>query len=89
MAHVKASGSKAHQGGNVAGKRLGLKVGNGQFVNAGTVLVRQRGTKYYPGYNTKLTRNFDIIATKPGVVYFTKVKRPRGFRTVINIKLAD
>ncbi len=86
MAHVKASGSKAHQGGNVAGKRLGLKVGNGQQVNAGQILVRQRGTKFYPGYNVKLTRNGDIIATKGGEVYFTKVKRPRGFRTIINIK---
>ena len=86
MAHVKASGSKAHQGANVAGKRLGLKVGNGQQVNAGQILVRQRGTKYYPGYNVKLTRNGDIIATQTGVVYFTKVQRPRGMRTVINVR---
>lgn len=89
MAHVKASGSKAHQGANVAGKRRGLKVGAGQFVNAGTILVRQVGTKIYPGFNTKPTRNFDIIATLPGTVYFTKVKRARGIRTMVNIKAAD
>ncbi len=86
MAHVKASGSKAHQGANVIGKRRGLKVGAGQFVNAGQVLVRQVGSKFYPGFNVKKTRNFDLIAKVSGTVYFTKVKRPRGFRTLIHIK---
>ena len=86
MAHVSASRSKAHQKGNVVGKRRGLKVGAGQFVKRGSILVRQLGTKWYPGKNTKLAKNYDIIATVDGYVYFTKIRRPFGVRTVVNVK---
>jgi len=86
MAHVKSAGSTAHQKGNVVGKRRSLKVGSGQIVTPGTILVRQLGTKYYPGQNTKLTRNYDIIAKIRGKVVFSKIKRPNGIRTVINVE---
>ena len=85
MAHVKASGSKASQGANVVGKRRGLKVAAGQAVSAGQVLVRQLGTKYYPGANTKRARNDDIIATASGVVRFSRIKRPRGMRVLVHV----
>ena len=85
MAHVKSAGATANQKENVAGKRLGLKVGAGQIVEPGMILVRQRGTKYYPGKNTKLTRNFDIVARIRGKVVFGHIRRPHGLRTVINV----
>ena len=86
MAHVKSAGSSAHQKANVVGKRRGLKVGAGQLVNAGAILVRQLGTKYHPGQNTKLARNYDIIARIRGVVKFTKLKRSNGtYKTVVNV----
>ncbi len=89
MAHVKSAGARAHQKANVVGKRLGLKVGAGQFVNAGSILVRQRGTKYYPGENVKLARNYDLIARASGTVVFTKVKRSGRIRTVVSVKPLD
>ena len=86
MAHVKQAAAKAHQKANVVGKRRGLKVGSGQIVNAGTILVRQLGTKYHPGRNTRLARNYDIIARVTGKVVFSKRKRDNGtYKTVINI----
>ena len=88
MSHVKSAGAVAHQKANVVGKRRGLKVGSGQIVDAGTILVRQLGTKYHPGKNTKLARNYDIIARQKGRVVFSKVRRPSGYKTVINIEPA-
>lgn len=86
MAHVKSAGARAHQKANVVGKRLGLKVGAGQFVNAGSILVRQRGTKYHPGDNVKVARNYDLIAKVSGIVEFSKIKRPSGIKTVVSVK---
>ncbi|MCA9382306.1 50S ribosomal protein L27 [Candidatus Dojkabacteria bacterium] len=70
MAHKKASGGKIRQGSNVAGKRLGLKVTNGQLVNQGTILVRQKGNRYYPGKNVKQGRDFTLFASAEGNVHF-------------------
>ena len=86
MAHVKSAGARAHQKANVVGKRLGLKVGAGQYVNAGSILVRQRGTKYYAGENVKIARNYDLIARISGVVEFSKIKRGGVLKTVVSVK---
>ena len=86
MAHVKSAGARAHQKANVVGKRLGLKVGAGQYVNAGSILVRQHGTKYYAGENVKIARNYDLIARISGVVEFSKVKRGGVLKTVVSVK---
>ena len=70
MAHKKAGGSKAKQGGNVAGKRLGIKVYGGEAVKAGQIILRQRGTVYRTGENVGLGKDFTIFAKKEGVVKF-------------------
>ncbi len=64
--------AKKRKGGNrdTAGKRLGVKVFGGQFARAGNIIVRQRGTKFYPGENAGMGRDFTIFALKDGVVRF-------------------
>jgi len=80
MAH-KVAGGKTRQQTNVAGKRLGVKIFGGQAVKAGQIIVRQRGTKYHPGINTGLGRDFTIFAKVNGVVEFVKKKG----RTYVNV----
>ena len=70
MAHKKAGGAKARQGGNVAGKRLGLKVSDGSIVKTGQILMRQRGRKIIPGENVGMGKDFTLFAKINGVVKF-------------------
>ncbi|MCA9397738.1 50S ribosomal protein L27 [candidate division WWE3 bacterium] len=81
MAKKKAIGAKANQGVNVAGKRLGLKASGGQQVISGNILVRQRGTKYHPGTNVGMGRDFTLFAIADGTVTFTN-KKGRMFVSV-------
>jgi len=74
MAHKKAGGSKARQSGNVAGKRLGVKIFGSQKVKAGSIIVRQRGTLFKAGDNVGLGRDHTLFALKEGVVAFVKSK---------------
>lgn len=69
MAHTKSQGSAKRQV-NVAGKRLGLKRAAGQFVKGGTIIVRQRGTVFHPGRNTKMGKDFTIFASIDGSISF-------------------
>lgn len=73
MAHKK-QGGKTKQGGNVAGKRLGIKVYAGRAVKPGMIIVRQIGTKIHSGSGTKLSRDFTILATKEGKVKYSELK---------------
>jgi len=86
MAHIKAGGTRTSQGGNVVGKRRGLKVSGGQTVNAGQILVVQLGNRYYPGENVKQCSNFTLISKVRGKVTFNNVRRSRGLRKYINIE---
>jgi large subunit ribosomal protein L27 len=72
MAHKKASGSKAGQGSNVAGKRLGVKVFAGQTVTTGSILVRQKGNVFHPGLNVGQGRDFTLFAMTNGIVKHAK-----------------
>ncbi|MDD3434489.1 MAG: 50S ribosomal protein L27 [Candidatus Pacebacteria bacterium] len=71
MAHTKAGGS-SKLGRDSEAKRLGLKVFDGDKVKAGQVLIRQRGTKWYAGKNTKRGGDDTIYAATTGQVKFTK-----------------
>ena len=73
MAHKKAGGSTA-LGRDSASKRLGVKLQDGQFAKAGSILVRQRGTKYHPGLNVDKGSDDTLFATAPGVVKFITKK---------------
>lgn len=69
MAHKKGTGSVAG-GRDSEGKRLGTKRHAGQFVNAGTILVRQRGTRIEPGLNVGIGRDHTLYALASGTVRF-------------------
>ena len=73
MAHKKGQGS-TRNGRDSHSKRLGIKVGAGQLVTAGSILVRQRGTKWHPGANVKRGSDDTLFALKDGIVRFRKSK---------------
>ena len=69
MAHKKAGGS-SRNGRDSAGRRLGVKRFSGQVVRAGNILVRQKGTKVYPGQNVGMGRDYTLFAKVDGIVKF-------------------
>ena len=71
MAHKKGQGS-SRNGRDSESKRLGVKKFGGQFVIAGNILVRQRGTKFTPGRNVGLGRDWTLFALTDGRVQFDK-----------------
>ncbi len=73
MAHKKAQGA-ANRLVNVAGKRLGVKRFGGEKVNQGEIIVKQKGTKYHPGKNVGMGRDFTIFSKMDGVVSFRRMK---------------
>ncbi len=79
----KKSGSASKNGRDSNSKRLGVKAFDGQFVRAGNIIVRQRGTKVYPGLNTSLGSDYTIFALNDGIVKFRKTKH-KTFVDVIN-----
>ncbi|MEK6542538.1 MAG: 50S ribosomal protein L27 [Pseudomonadota bacterium] len=81
MAHKKAGGS-SRNGRDSAGKRLGVKKFGGQEVIGGNILVRQRGTKFYPGINVGLGRDHTLFATAHGHVRFHDGKLGRKYVSV-------
>ena len=83
MAHKVAGGSKARQKGNVAGKRLGVKKYGGELIKTGQIILRQRGTKFLPGKNVGLGKDYTIFAMKNGIVEFKKNSKQR---TVVLVK---
>ena len=76
MAHTKAGGS-TKLGRDSESKRLGVKRQDGQRVNAGEILIRQRGTKYLPGMNVKRASDDTLYALKAGIVKFLSKKKIR------------
>ena len=71
MAHKKGQGS-VKNGRDSESKRLGVKRADGQFVLAGTILIRQRGTKYHPGKNVGIGSDDTLYALVNGTVKFEK-----------------
>ncbi len=80
MAHEKAGGS-SRNGRDSQAKRLGVKVFGGERVNAGQILVRQRGTRVHPGENVGIGRDHTLFAKIDGRVQFA-TKGPDGRNTV-------
>lgn len=74
MAHTKAQGSSSN-GRDSHGQRLGIKRYGSQFVNAGEIIVRQRGTKFLPGTNVTRSSDDSLFARVAGIVTFEWVKR--------------
>lgn len=76
MAHKKGQGS-SRNGRDSNAKMRGVKRYAGQKVRAGTILVRQLGTRFHPGRNTALGRDYTLFALADGVVRFQRGRRPR------------
>lgn len=79
MAHKKGQGS-TRNGRDSNAQRLGVKATTGQFVTAGSILVRQRGTKWHPAKNVAVGRDDTLYALIDGVVSYRK-----GARTYVSI----
>lgn len=85
MAHKKSGGS-SRNGRDSAGRRLGVKKFGGEAVIGGNIIVRQRGTKFFPGDNVGIGKDHTLFATAAGAVKFiTK----RDDRTYVNVVVAD
>ena len=76
MAHKKGGG-RTKNGRDSQSKRLGVKRYAGQSVNAGTILVRQRGTRIHPGNNVGVGRDYTIFALISGIVKFEPARNNR------------
>jgi len=74
MAHKKGQGHSSN-GRDSASKRLGVKAFGGQFVKAGTILVRQRGTKFHPGRNVGIGGDDTLFAKIDGYVHFSSGRK--------------
>ena len=93
MAHKKAGGS-TDNGRDSNAKRRGVKRFGGQRVRPGNIIVRQKGTKWFPGQGVGMGKDFTIFATEEGVVTFT-TKRQQKFNgqthydTIVNVFAAE
>ncbi|MBE2245774.1 MAG: 50S ribosomal protein L27 [Candidatus Competibacteraceae bacterium] len=82
MAHKKGVGSSKN-GRESESKRLGVKIYGGQQAIAGNILVRQRGTKHYPGLNVGIGKDHTLFALTNGLVQFKKGKNQKSYVSVI------
>jgi large subunit ribosomal protein L27 len=76
FAHKKGGGSTSN-GRDSAGRRLGAKVADGQFAQAGSIIYRQRGTRIYPGVNVGMGNDHTLYAKVDGVVRFERLGRDK------------
>ncbi|PLW92132.1 MAG: 50S ribosomal protein L27 [Marinilabiliales bacterium] len=83
MAHKKGVGS-SQNGRESESKRLGVKIYGGQLAKAGNIIVRQRGTKHYPGNNVGMGKDHTLFALTDGQVEFRKVKDNKSIVSIVS-----
>lgn len=83
MAHKKAGGSTSY-GRDSNAQRLGVKIFGGQLCKTGSIIVRQRGTNFYPGKNVALAKDHTLFATTNGIVKFSHRKK-RAFNGKLHL----
>ena len=88
MAHRKTGGSTS-LGRDSVSKRLGVKLYAGQFAKAGSIIIRQRGTKFHSGLNVKRGNDDTLFATKPGYVEFEKRKKRKFDGSLKPVKIVS
>ena len=86
MAHKKAGGS-SRNGRDSAGQRLGVKIFGGQAIEAGNIIVRQRGTQFHPGENVGMGKDHTLFALCDGHVAFREGFKRRTYVSVITAAL--
>lgn len=82
MAHKKGEGS-TQNGRDSRAKRLGVKLFGGQYAKPGNIIVRQRGTKFHPGENVYMGKDYTLHAAVEGTVAFTKRRQDRTFVNIV------
>jgi len=87
MAHKKSGGS-SRNGRDSAGQRLGVKKFGGEAVLAGNILIRQRGTKWWPGENVGMGKDHTLFAKEAGAVKFVTKRDDRTYVTVVAAEVA-
>ncbi len=85
MAHKKGGGSSVN-GRDSQGQRLGVKRFGGQLVNAGTILIRQRGTRHKPGLNVRRGKDDTLFATINGIVLFENKGQDGRYISVVPVE---
>lgn len=88
FAHHKGQGSTSN-GRDSAGRRLGAKAADGQFVSAGSIIYRQRGTKIFPGNNVGRGNDDTLFAKVSGVVKFERVGRDKKQASVYAVSAEE
>jgi len=86
MAHKKAGGS-SRNGRDSAGQRLGVKIFGGQAIEAGNIIVRQRGTQFHPGENVGMGKDHTLFALCDGHVAFREGFKRRTYVSVVTAAL--
>ncbi len=89
MAHKKGGSTKAIQGGNVSGKRLGVKIYGGSAVKTGQIIIRQRGREVAPGDNVGMGKDFTLFSKIDGVVKFDWDTRKKKKVNVVEKKAEE
>jgi large subunit ribosomal protein L27 len=87
MAHKKAGGS-SRNGRDSNSQRLGVKRYGGQLVKAGNILIRQRGSEFYPGNNVGMGGDYTLFATADGIVQFRYIRKDRRVVDVVPVVTA-
>mmetsp|Transcript_31823 Transcript_31823/g.37947 ORF Transcript_31823/g.37947 Transcript_31823/m.37947 type:complete len:116 (+) Transcript_31823:102-449(+) len=85
---TKKAGGSSNNGRDSAGRRLGIKVQDGIVVNAGSIIVRQRGKKFYAGENVGMGKDHTLFAKLEGAVVFSK-HESRKKKKVVSIRLSQ
>ena len=86
MAHTKAQGSSSN-GRDSAGQRLGVKAFGSQIINAGSIIVRQRGTVFMPGRNVGMGSDNTLFAKVTGTVKFQRKAGDKSFVTIVPMEV--
>ena len=88
MAHKKGAGS-SNNGRESESKRLGVKIFGGQFAKAGNIIIRQRGTKHYPGENVGMGKDHTLFALIDGTVKFRRKKDEKSFVNIVPLETQE
>ncbi len=88
MAHKKAGGSTA-LGRDSQSQRLGVKLQDGEYAKAGSIIIRQRGTKYRPGKNVKIGKDDTLFSLIAGLVKFTTKKIRKYDNRLVSVKTVN
>ncbi|MEA3356895.1 MAG: 50S ribosomal protein L27 [Patescibacteria group bacterium] len=85
MAHVVSGGSKASQGVNIAGRRLGIKLSGGALARKGNIIIRQKGTVYHAGKNVGIGRDHTLFAKEDGIIQYRNMTGYKKGRKIIDV----